>query len=199
MYNLSCWTFYLFITVFRRHFAVKRFFVLSFFAIFSTSICAQNWASSEGSCFQKGDINVSAGLGIGWFGFFAVGEYGINDAISVSVGTGYNGYGFSDYLRYNYIPIVARGAFHPFNLKVLSNKIKIRNKLDPYAGLALGYHIGWASDLKDNPYDDATPSVGHFSFREYIGAKYYPTEKFYLTLEEGGGLSWLNFGVGLKF
>lgn len=190
---------------------MKRFFVLSFFLIFSTSICAQNWASSEGSCFKKGDINVSAGLGIGWFGFFAVGEYGINDAISVSVGTGYNGYGFDKWWRYNYIPIVARGAFHPFNLKVLSNKIKIRNKLDPYAGLALGYHIGWASELEkmpvytDNPWlsdivNNSKPEgVGHFTFREYIGAKFYLTDKFFLTLEEGGGLSWLNFGVGLKF
>jgi len=175
---------------------VKRFFVLSFITVFFASIYAQNWASSEGSCFQKGNKNVSAGLGIGWFGFFVIGEYAINDAISASVATGYQGYGYDEWWRYNYIPIVARGAFHPFNLKVLSDKVRIRNKLDPYAGLALGYHIGWASELKDNDFGD--PSVGHFSFREYLGAKYYLSDNFYLTLEEGGGLSWLNFGVGLK-
>jgi len=177
---------------------VKGFFVISFITVFSASIYAQNWASSEGSCFKKGNFNVSAGLGIGWFGFFAIGEYAINDAISVSVGTGYNGYGFNEWYRYNYIPIVARGAFHPFNLKVLSNKIKIRNKLDPYAGLALGYHIGWASERIDDPYN-SNPDVGYFAFREFFGAKYYLTDKFYLTLEEGGALSWLNFGVGMKF
>lgn len=188
---------------------MKRFLVISFFLIFSTSICAQNWASSEGSCFQKGNFNLSTGLGIGWFGFFVAGEYAINDAISVSVGTGYNGYGFDKWWRYNYIPIVGRGAFHPFNLKVLSNKIKIRNKLDPYAGLAMGYHIGWATELEKMDelndllrlggiIDRSKPKVGHFIFREFIGVKFYLTDKFYLTLEEGGGLSWLNLGVGFK-
>ncbi len=178
---------------------MKRFFVLLLFVVFSSSIYAQNWATSESSCFAKGDFSVSAGLGIGWFGFFAIGEYAINDAISVSVATGYQGYGFSDWYRYNYIPIVARGAFHPFNLKVLSKKIKIRNKLDPYAGLGLGYHIGWASELKKNEFIGTPTGVGHFSFREFLGAKFYLSDKFYLTLEEGGGLSWLNFGVGMKF
>lgn len=178
---------------------MKRFFILLLFMVFSSSIYAQNWASSDGSCFQKGDFNVSAGLGIGWFGFFAIGEYAINDAISAGIATGYQGYGFNNYWRYNYVPIVARAAFHPFNLKVLSNKIPIRNKLDPYAGLAMGWHIGWATELEKNPLINSTPSVGHFSFRELIGAKFYLTDKFCLTLEEGGGLSWINFGVGLKF
>lgn len=176
---------------------MKRLFALLFCIVFSSSIYAQNWASSEGSCFEKGDFNISAGLGIGWLGFFVIGEYGINDAISASIATGYQGYGHNPYWRYNYVPIVARAAFHPFNLKVLSNKIPIRSKLDPYAGLAMGWHIGWASDLKDLGL--SSPSVGGFKFRELIGAKFYPTEKFFVTFEEGGGLSWINLGAGFKF
>ncbi|HEX3019790.1 MAG TPA: hypothetical protein VHP36_05795 [Chitinispirillaceae bacterium] len=188
---------------------MKRSFALLFCIIFSSSIYAQNWASSEASCYAKGNFNISAGLGIGWLGFFVIGEYGINDAISASIATGYQGYGYSTWWRYNYVPIVARAAFHPFNLKALSNKIPIRNKLDPYAGLAMGWHIGWATELEEikelndtwfgDAIDNSKPKVGHFTFRELIGVKFYPTEKFFLTAEEGGGLSWINLGVGFKF
>lgn len=177
---------------------MKGFFVLLCLAVFSSSIFAQNWASSEGSCFEKGNFNISAGLGIGWFGLFAIGDYAINDVISAGVSTGYQTHKFNKWWRYHYIPVMARATFHPFNLKVLSNKIRVRDKLDVYAGLATGWSIGWASEREEYLLG-GSPNVGHFTLRELIGARFYPTSKFYLLLEESGGLSWINLGIGFKY
>ena len=96
------------------------------------------------------------------------------------------------------MPIVARGAFHPFNLKALADKIKVRDKLDAYVGVSSGWNIGWAS-YRESGVEPDDPSVGHFIIREYLGVRFYPSEHFYLFAEEGCGLGLFNLGVGFKF
>lgn len=163
---------------------------------FFYSAFAEEWANSDGSCYVKGNMNVSTGISALHFGGYGLFDYAIHDAISVGAELGYNGYGNSLW-RYNHVPIVVRGSFHPFNLAVLSEKVKIKNKLDPYAGISMGWNIGWAtwesSDIKLG-----TPATGGFIFRENIGVRFYPTSRFYLNFEEGGGLGLFNFGVGYK-
>lgn len=95
------------------------------------------------------------------------------------------------------MPILARGSLHPFNLSVWAEKIKIRNRLDPYVGLSMGWNIGWAS-WKGSGVKLHTPGTGGFILRENIGVRFYPTSKFYVNFEEGGGLGLFNFGVGFK-
>jgi hypothetical protein len=161
----------------------------------SGSIFASDWATSEGSCYGKGNLSVGGGLSIGWFGAFASADYGIHDAISIGGAVGYSGYGYGlGFGRVNFLPIYVRGAFHPFNLKVLSDKISIRDKLDPYAGIAAGYTAIWWSGSSFSSYDSPFSLL-----REYIGVKFYPKGKLYLLAEEAGGLSWINIGVGYKF
>ncbi|HEX2955581.1 MAG TPA: hypothetical protein VHO70_02045 [Chitinispirillaceae bacterium] len=170
--------------------------VVSLFQIAHTE---QEWATSSGSCFAKGDLNISAGLSVWWLGFYGTVDYAILDAVSLGGGIGYNGYSFNSYYRYNYLPIAVRGSFHPFNLKVLADKIGIRDKLDTYIGISTGWNIGWASKKRDDiPYLYSEPSVGGFLFRENIGARYYFAPNFYGYAEEGAGFGNFNFGIGLK-
>ncbi len=159
---------------------------------------SKNWANSTGSCYGKGDMNVTIGFPIWPWGFYGSFDYGFHDCISGGGGLGYYGYSFNSFWDYRFVPFVVRGAFHPFNLSVLADKVKVRNKLDVYGGISMGFRIGYAKweglgeKLK-------SPAVGGFVFREYIGIRFYPTENFFLTAEEGG-LMWLfNIGVGLKF
>jgi hypothetical protein len=167
-------------------------------SLFQAVYSQQDWATSSGSCFERGDINISGGLSVLWLGFYATTDYAIHDAISIGGGIGYNGYGYSSLWRYNFLPIEVRGSFHPFNLKVLADKVSIRDKLDTYIGIAAGWRIGWASTRDDIPDGLQEPDVGGFLFRENIGARYYFSPSFYGYAEEGSGFGTFNFGVGLK-
>ncbi len=160
-------------------------------------VSAGDWANSDGSCYGKGSKNISAGISLIHIGFFGSFDYGFHDAISGGFATGFNTDRDGSWRR-NYVPIVVRGAFHPFNLRKLAEKIKIRNKLDVYVGIATGWRIGsvkWESSVVA----PAKPKVGGFIFREYIGIRFYPFNKFYILAEEGSGLGLFNFGVGFSF
>jgi hypothetical protein len=174
---------------------MKRFFVPIVLIALSGSVVASDWATSEGSCYGKGNLSVGGGLSLAYLGVFGSADYGVHDAISAGVGIGYNGKDIGNYRR-NFFSIYARGAFHPFNLKVLAEKVSIRNKLDPYGGIAVGYSGQWIS----NHNTSSITSDGPWSpVREFLGVKFYPVNNLYIMAEEGGGLSVFNFGVGYKF
>jgi hypothetical protein len=176
---------------------MKRVAIIVVTLAFFSSTFAQEWANSKGSCYVKGNMNVSTGFSLIHFGGYGLFDYALHDAISVGAELGYNGYSFSSFWRYNYVPVAVRGSFHPFNLAVLADKIKIRNKLDPYAGLSMGWNIGWAT-WRVSGVEIGSHHTGGFLFRENIGVRFYPTQKFYVNFEEGGGLGLFNFGVGFK-
>ena len=162
----------------------------------SGSVFASDWATSDGSCYGKGNLSAGGGFSLVYLGVFGTADYGIHDAISAGVGMGYNGKD-KDGFRVNFFSIYARGAFHPFNLKVLAEKVSIRNKLDPYGGIAVGFSGQWYSN------HDASVSIPDHDpwspIREFLGVKFYPTNNLYIMAEEGGGLSVFNFGIGYKF
>ena len=160
---------------------------------------AGDWATGDGSCYKQHSKNISVGLSLLHLGFFAAFDYGVHDAISVGIASGYNGYGHNRYWRYHYVPIAVRGAFHPFNLSVLADKIKVRKKLDAYIGLAIGGRVGWATWDADGTTLAEPTGVGGFFLREYIGIRFFPVEKFYISAEEGSGLGIFNLGVGFAF
>jgi hypothetical protein len=158
---------------------------------------ADEWANSFGSCYVKGNMNVSGGLSVLHLGVYGLFDYAIHDAISVGAELGYNQYAYNSFWRYNYVPVAIRGSFHPFNVSAWSDKITIRDKLDPYAGISMGWNAGWAT-WRGIQGKLATPSTGGFVFRENIGVRFYPISRFYFNFEEGGGLGLFNFGVGFK-
>ena len=166
-------------------------------------VSGQDWATSEGSCYKKGDINIGLGIPLYPFGVYAEGDYGFHDAISGGLGVGFVTSSHSVAHSYNEIPVLARASFHPFNLAVLSTKIpaNIRATLDPYVGLYVGWRFGWASwnSGYGNLPGSALPLIGGFDLREHIGVRWYPMTNFYLFAEEGMGFGWMNIGAGLKF
>ncbi|HEX2956297.1 MAG TPA: hypothetical protein VHO70_05680, partial [Chitinispirillaceae bacterium] len=164
-------------------------------AVFTLTF-AEGWATSEGSCYAKGDKNISAGLSMFHLGVYGMFDYGFHDAISGGGGIGFNGYTNGWWKEY-YIPIVVRASFHPLNLAVLADKVPVRKKLDPYVGIVTGFIIGNAKWDGIGP-EGSSYDVGGFVFREHIGARFYPSSKFYLYAEESGAFGWINLGAGLK-
>jgi hypothetical protein len=141
---------------------------------------------ASGGCFEKGDKIVDAGMGILPFIIGGHFEIGVHDLVSVG---GETGIGFPGPV----FPILARGAFHPFNLPVLQNKINIRDKLDAYAGVVAGLSI-CSDDVKP-----VRPSIG-----EIIGARFYISDKFGFFAEHCGAwpgydLGYISGGATFKF
>jgi hypothetical protein len=181
--------------------------------------------SAQGeSCFGK-DVNIAqAGLGVGTNlgasvnSLMAVGpvvtyERGVHDLVSVggtmSFATKTEEYGGSFFLldnhkyvvRYTEVPITARGAFHPFNLPVLIDKIPVRDKVDVYAGLAMGFRIYTAKyESGGGGTKISTDTVDRFRYSAIIGGRYFFTKQFAAYLEEtGGSHGIINFGASMKF
>ena len=172
-----------------------------FSGLVAGSVSASDWSTSDGSCFQPGQKQLTIGFNT-WYPGPNVGfEMAFHDVVSGGAAAGFNWWGlWTDSWAYFYIPIVVRAAFHPFNLKVLADKIPVRDRLDVYAGFGTGWSIGWVTwKGSDNIVRGSEPAVGGFSFRERVGATWYFTPNFYANAEEGSGLGSLNLGIGFKF
>lgn len=170
--------------------------VILTFGLVGSAATASDWANADGSCFQKGNKQITVGFNVFYPGPNVGFEYAFHDAISGGGAVGFNWWG-TGYWSYYQIPIVIRAAFHPFNLDVLADKIKVRDKLDVYAGIATGWTVGWG--VWDGIGTSPDANIGGFTFRERVGATWYFTPNFYANLEEGSGLGSLNAGVGWKF
>jgi hypothetical protein len=160
----------------------------AFVAIAATGMHAEEWATGVGSCFAKGDKIIDVGIP---FPFFQIGahgafDYAFLDAISAGGGIGVQ-YTYP-YLGGDvaYLSFVLRGAFHPFNLSALRDKIKIRDRLDVYGGLAL--IAGPALD--GNSY--------LFPVREFLGARWHFSPKISCFLEDCGGFGYLDGGISFN-
>jgi hypothetical protein len=169
---------------------MKKFRALLAFAAgacfaLSTNVAAADWATSEGSCYAKGDKNLDVGIPIPEYplGVHAAFDYGFHDAISGGGGIGFRYY----YGDVAYLTFLGRAAFHPFNLKVLADKIKVRDKLDVYAGPTF-----WIA-----------PSLNGFDpqwwIREYLGARWHFNPKLSVFLEDCGGFGYIDGGISFKF
>jgi hypothetical protein len=161
--------------------------------LFAGTASAKDWADANGSAFAKGEKILGAGVCIADFGAYCTFDYAVHDAISAGGGLGFN-YSLSKWDPLG-IPIAVRGAFHPFNLALLADKIKIRDKLDAYVGLSLGWRIGFG-----HPSWISLP-IGYpegLIIREIVGARWYFTPKICVFAEEGTGFGIINAGVGFK-
>jgi hypothetical protein len=146
---------------------------------------AQEWATSAGSCFAKGDKIIDVGIPVPFFqlGVHGAFDYGFHDCISGGGGFGFRHTYWSDY---DYFTFLGRAAFHPFNLAVLQDKIKVRDKLDTYAGLTFFFGAGMGN------YPD-------WGVREYIGARWHFSPKISCFLEDCAGFGYLDGGISFNF
>ena len=159
--------------------------LLTFF--FLLALVATTSFKGFSQAYKQGDklLNATVGLGNG-FGSLSLGgsfEYGFTDAISAGGGVDYlslgNSYGTGGLLY-----IAARGSYH------LGELLKAGDKLDPYAGLGLGY-LSWPGT-----------GIGGLSgvfFQGHIGARYYFSDNIGGVAEIGAGAATLKLGVAFKF
>lgn len=162
--------------------------------------------SASGQAYKQGDKQLNVGLGLGstlsGSGFTSVVppigisfEYGLKEKISVG---GYLGYSSASYeafawkWNYSYVIIGARGSYH----------FATSDKLDPYAGLLLGYNAASVSITKPAGYTGPelkSASAGGVVIGGHIGARYYFTEKIGGFAELGYGIAYLTIGLTSKF
>jgi hypothetical protein len=151
-------------------------------AVIGTIVSAaygDQWANDNGSAYAKDSKRLQFGFALAPVGLVAAYEFGFHEAISGGVATGV----MID--PYVYVPLIGRAAFHPFNLASIHDRIAIRDKLDVFAGLAMGFEFG-----EDAPHP--------FIIREYLGAKYYFDSRFGVFIEDCGGLGFLTLGLVMK-
>lgn len=188
---------------------MRKFLLTKVLVVFLT-LCGISWsASAQGEDFNKGDMVINAGVGLGTyinhdndaFNFSmtippisASFEYGVADLFDGQGGIGVGGY--MGYILFKGKDKVAernnfnvgdffigpRGLFH----------YQFVDKLDTYAGLMLGY------DIVSFSQENATKG-SQFSSAFFIGARYYVTHNFGVFGELGYGISPLQLGLTYKF
>jgi hypothetical protein len=161
---------------FLKHFLKPSTIMALIVAMLSITL-ADDWAVDKGSAYTKRSKSLSLGLSAIPIGLSVAYDYGFHPAISGGGATG--GILSPDV----YVPVIARAAFHPFNLKAWKVDRALREKLDIFGGLASGFELG-----ANAPFP--------FIIREYIGARFYFAPKFAAFLEDCAGF--LNMGLTIK-
>lgn len=161
-------------------------------------------ASAQANAWNRKDMVISAGLGLGMYGvygsstlppIFAAFEMGVADKITAGGIVAYAGssedFAFGKW-KFTYIIICARGAYH---------FLEHNKDFDAYAGLGLGYGI------VSNSVTYNTPTVqpfgfaaggSYFFFDIFGGGRYYFSPKFAALAEVGYGVGFLRIGISYK-
>ncbi|MEA5461452.1 hypothetical protein VB796_20470 [Arcicella sp. LKC2W] len=146
-------------------------------------------SKSFSQAYKQGDNLLNGTIGIGnGFGNLAIGgsfEHGFTETISAGGSFDYLGLG-SVYGSGGLLYIAARGSFHAGEL------LKASDKLDPYAGLGLGY-VSWPGTAFSG-----YGASGLF-FGGHVGARYWFADNLGGVAELGFGTANLKLGVTLKF
>jgi hypothetical protein len=176
------------------------------------TLCALSFAfvtSSLGQAYEQGRGQLNLGIGLGsTIGTVPAGvtassvppisasyEYGLKDKISVGGYVGYTSLSYSQNFfndtwswNFSYLILGARGSYH----------FLTSDKLDPYAGLMLGYNIASVDYKINNVVTTFNGTAGGFTFSGHLGARYLFTDKIGAFAEIGYGISYLNLGLHLK-
>ena len=140
------------------------------------------------AAYSAGGIPIGASL-----------EVGIKDKITVGGFFDYSRYGYNwgaYKWHYNFLYFGARGSYQ---LSELLEELNISNsKLEPYAGLSLGYRSAFYTD-NDNVDDFESPYSGGVFLGVHAGTRYMFSDKIGAFTEVGYGVSALRLGVTAKF
>ena len=180
---------------------MKKNYILSLVCVIGMALTCAN---ANAQYFEKGNIIINGGLGLGyWYagsgfavGFTANAEFSITDDIAIGpyfAFTHWNydyNYAGSNDISYNFIDIGARGSYH------FGRLLKVKNeKFDPYAGAFLGFVASsnnYDDDLYSDPYDGAVRGG------LYAGARYFFSDAFGAYGEVGVGLYPIVIGLTFK-
>jgi hypothetical protein len=105
---------------------------------------------------------------------------------------------------YTNVVVGARAAYHFGDLlkSIAKNGGGLYDKLDPYAGLLLGYNMVSVEFEGDSATEDAigdSSASSYLLFGGYAGFRYYFTDKIAMHLESGVGLGIFNGGISYRF
>lgn len=184
-----------------------KIILLVAFAFFCNNVNAQ--------AFEKGDVMISPGIGIGVYGVnyglgFSVpvmlnADIGVHDYVSVGAYGGFWtkkwDYTFSENYRYTSVHVGGRASFHWWKLldENIDSDLK-SDKLDIYITPWLGYNIrsvGW-SDSQNSP--TAISASNRVQGGAQIGIRYFFNEHIGVFGEWGGTpTAYSNWGLSLKF
>lgn len=172
---------------------MKKLFMLSLIAI---GIVAFSSETSKAQKYEQGATVAHLGVGLG--GGFGLpisvsADYGWKEKISLGGIVGFASR--SENLvtfdaNYTYIFVAARGAYH-FDLGV--------DKLDPYAGVLLGYNVASVSLDPDPGPPFNNISAGGAVYGGFLGARYGLTDKIGAFGELGYGMGSITLGLSYKF
>ncbi len=173
--------------------------------------------TAQDAVFQKGTSAINLGFGLGSTAFTGAYYSGFSPGISasyemgiveipmgesltgvVSVG-GILGFGSARYeytfwndvrYQYTYFAFAARGNYH----------FIFHDKLDPYAGIILGYYIASGKWKGSGTHPtDYTSKTNGFIGGAYAGARWYFTDAIAVFAELGWGITVLTIGGTFKF
>ncbi len=171
---------------------MKKLLMLSLFAIGIVAFSAQ---TTKAQSYEQGATVAHLGIGLG--GGFGMpisisADYGWKEKISLGGIIGFASE-TEDLIvfkaTYSYLFIAARGAYH-FDLGV--------DKLDPYAGVLLGYNKASLS-LDPAPAINTLSAGGGAVYGGFLGARYGFTDKIGGFAELGYGMGAATIGVTYKF
>ncbi|MEN8220892.1 MAG: hypothetical protein ABFS56_31960 [Pseudomonadota bacterium] len=162
---------------------------------------------AEKIAFEKGDKVFQAGLGLGsgYRGIYGDSttpvisgafDLGYSDRISIggivsytSSEDMYSFYGNRYGWEYSYLGIAARGAYH--------YGIFDSDKIDTYAGIALGYNTVTVSNIGSGHRGSASGS--YLLYGGFVGLRYFFKPNLAVFTELGYGLGLGTVGLSLKF
>jgi hypothetical protein len=170
--------------------------------------------TGKSQAFQNGTFVGNLGVGFGWYSYgysttslpalslsVEQGVYKIKDIGVISAGGiigfkhasyDYNWFGATDKWSWNDLIVAARSAFH---MDLFHN-----NKIDPYAGVALGVRIESSHTTSDvlgvHQNTDHTSTLPLIA--GYAGCRYYFTDKLAGFGELGYGLGYITLGLSYK-
>ena len=161
-----------------------------------TILCFLYSESINAQAFEKGQKNLSIGVGAGYGLGVNVGvDYGISELISIGAIGAFSsrnyGYLFDDY-RVTYISFGGRAAVH-FG-KYLKEIGINEDKLDPYVGAVGGFRTVKYNDAYYSYYSGTRAGL---MLGGYVGARYYLKDKIAIYAE--GGVPYSSLGISLKF
>jgi hypothetical protein len=151
--------------------------------------------STGNAQYQKDKSYLGPRLGIGVYGsgisFGAGYEYGVTNEISVGGLVDYYTYDWGYGFKYTYIIIGAQGNYH------FGEILKWDKKLDPFAGLVIGYEsVSWSG----TEYYGWSAAYGSgIIIGGQAGIRYFMTPNLALYGQVGFGITYLKVGIDFKF
>ncbi|MGD0339364.1 MAG: hypothetical protein ABSB78_11315 [Bacteroidota bacterium] len=151
--------------------------------------------STGNAQYEKGKSYLGPRVGIGVYGSgISLGagyEYGVTDEISVGGLVDYYKYDWGFGFTYTYIVFGAQGNYH------FGKTLKWDSKLDPFAGLVIGYEsVSWSG----TEYAGWSSAYGSgIIFGGQAGIRYFLSPSLALYGQVGFGITYLKVGVDFKF